>query len=146
MFFGDMMEMVGGRVISIDVDPIGQPEHKNVLYLKGRSTSTEILTKLRELIKPDDRVMVTLDSDHHRSHVKRELYYYSKFVTKGQYIVVEDIWLWSKRLREFTQNTQGKGGGEAVEWFLRKFKDFKRTDVDKQFPMTISRDGWLIRQ
>ena len=79
--------------------------------------------------------MVVLDSNHERSHVKWELYLYSPLVTKGQFLVAEDIY------------TRGRnvlfGPGQAVEWFLKRDKNFVRTKYDRQYFSAITRDSWL---
>jgi cephalosporin hydroxylase len=85
--------------------------------------------------------MVVLDGDHHRVQVKRELYYYAPMVTKGQYIVVEDIYQHSGLVQ------QAGMGGEAVDWFFRtkEGKKFRKEKIDEQFLYCISKGGWLRR-
>lgn len=88
-FFADCMERIGkGCVISIDTEPHMTPEHPRILYLKG--DSVEMADQLREHIEPGWEVMVSLDSDHKKDHVLRELDAYKDLVTPGQYLVVED--------------------------------------------------------
>ena len=45
---------------------------------------------MRELVRPQDRVLVLLDSCHSKAHVLAELTAYSPLVTPGSYIVVMD--------------------------------------------------------
>ena len=40
--------------------------------------------------KPDDVVLVILDSDHSKEHVSKELLLYKSIVTTGSYMIVED--------------------------------------------------------
>jgi cephalosporin hydroxylase len=137
LFLADMLELTGkGKVISIDVNPVATPQHPRVEYITGRTTAVDTLEKVKS--KVGGSCMVICDSDHRRVHVKRELFYYSPLVTKGQYIVVEDCYYDNKK----------KPPAEAVDWFIKSRigKDFKLTDIDKQFCSAITRGGWLRRQ
>jgi cephalosporin hydroxylase len=141
LFFADMMNVVGkGHVISIDKAAIGQPKHDRITYINGRMTACDTLAKVRELIK-DKTVMVVLDGDHSRGQVKRELYYYAPMVTKGQFIVVEDIFQKSGLVQAAGQC------GEAVDWFFKNklSNGFKKEPIDEQFLYCISKGGWIRR-
>jgi len=96
-FFASMLDLIGGngRVLTVDVDvyPHLRREHPRITYLVGNSVSDEILVSM-EAASKDRPTMVSLDSDHRYPHVKAELEAYSKFVTVGQYLVVEDIGIW----------------------------------------------------
>lgn len=136
MFMADMLELTGkGKVISIDWQPAAQPAHPRIHYITGRSTSDEVLDQVRELAK-GATVMASLDSNHTRRHVKRELHYYSPLVTPGQYLVVEDCYASAATIA---------GPGEAVEWFLshRQGAGFVIEDVTAQFLIGVTRGGWL---
>lgn len=137
LFLADMLDIVGkGKVISIDINPISQPPHPRIEYITGRTTAVDTLEKIKNMVKGS--CMVILDSDHSRVHVKRELHYYSKIATKGQYIVVEDCYYKMKK----------KPPAEAVDWFLRtrRGSDFQMTKVDQQFGACLTRYGWLLKQ
>jgi len=141
LFFADMMNVVGnGHVITIDKAAIGQPPHPRITYINGRMTACDTLEKVRELIK-GKTVMVVLDGDHSRGQVKRELYYYAPMVTKGQFIVVEDIFQKSGLVQAPGQC------GEAVDWFFKTklSNGFKKDPVDNQFLYCISKGGWIRR-
>lgn len=136
LFFADMLELTGkGKVITVDINAVNTPPHPRVTYLKGPSTNADILKQVREFVK-DGTVMVVLDSNHSRRHVKRELYYYGPMVTKNQYMVVEDC---------YTRGDKKYGPAEAIEWYLGRTRAFKREDVTAQFIIAITRDGWLRR-
>ena len=84
-----------------------------------------------------DSVMVVLDSDHSRVHVKWELRYYGPMVTPGQYLVVEDC---------FNKDAKKAGPGEAVDWFLSVHKSFVQTNLDQRYLVGFCRGGWLRRK
>jgi cephalosporin hydroxylase len=137
LFFADMLELTGkGMVISIDYNPSRQPDHPRIHYITGRSTSTEVLEQVRCIVGDGGSVMGSLDSNHTRRHVKRELYYYSPFITKGQYLVVEDC---------YASVSTKAGPGEAVDWFLPRTKEFIHIDVTEQFIVGVTRGGWLLK-
>jgi len=58
--------------------------------LAGSSTDEAVVAQVREMIRPEYKVLVTLDSDHTSTPVRQELERYSPFVTPASYIVVFD--------------------------------------------------------
>ncbi len=91
-FFATMMDLVGhGQVISIDIHRLGDlPKHPRITYLTGNSSSAHISLEVLDRIGIGN-VMVSLDSDHHADHVTREIESFAPLVSKGHYLVVEDI-------------------------------------------------------
>ena len=136
-FFGDMLTLGGGsgRVISIDVKDWGAPAHPKVEYVIGSSADRAVVAETAAKVA-GAKVMVVLDSDHRRVHVQRELRLWSHVVTVGQFLVVEDC---------YTRNVEPYWPGQAVEWFLRRAKNFQRQAVEDQFLFAVSRGGWLKR-
>jgi len=137
-FLADICSLNGhGHVISIDIKAQAQPEHPRITYLNGSSKDIEIVNQVKEIIK-DGTVMVILDSDHSRRHVKWELHRYAPLVTPGQYIVVEDC---------YSSKMTLTGPGEARDWFMttKLGKEFKNVPLSEQFITGLARDGWLLR-
>ena len=93
--FASLFDLMGtdGRVVTVDINDFETPEHERITYLIGSSTADEIMKQIRATVHPEDKVMVVLDSDHSKQHVLNELNLYSKLVTPGQYLVVEDTHL-----------------------------------------------------
>jgi cephalosporin hydroxylase len=50
----------------------------------------DVLAKVKSLIGADERVLVILDSNHTRDHVRQELEAYAPMVTPASYIVATD--------------------------------------------------------
>ncbi len=116
-----------------------RPKHTRVTYLLGSSTSKEIVEKVQSFIRSKDEIVVILDSDHHKEHVLRELEIYSKFVTKGSYIIVEDTNINGHPVEpEF-----GPGPMEAVKEFLKDNKDFVIDKSREKFLLTFNPNGYL---
>ncbi len=137
LFFQDMLDMNGkGQVISIDKYPVDKVKDPRIIYLEGSSTHPDILAKVKELVG-DKTVMVVLDSDHSRINVKRELHRYAPIVTKGQYMVVEDCYMYK------TGECRLDGPGEARDWFLSVNRGFVQTNLDQQYLIGFTRGGWL---
>jgi cephalosporin hydroxylase len=139
LFFANMLDLIGkGMVIAIDKRNLRRRNHSRINYLTGRSTSTETLEKVKELVN-DKTCMVVLDGDHRSSQVKRELVRYGKLVTKGQYMVAEDTYLNGHPIPW----EHGPGPMEAVEWFLKRHKDFIRIPLEDQYLLSQHPGGWL---
>ena len=143
LFMAHLLDILNnGKVISIDLEDVqGKPQHKRIDYLLGSSTSEGVVAQVSRLIGSKERVMVVLDSDHHREHVLNELRIYSRFVTKGSYLIVEDTNLnghpvWPKF---------GPGPMEAVSQFLQENKDFIIDKMKEKFYMTFNPNGYLVK-
>lgn len=90
--------MEHGRIIGIDIEirPHNRKaieEHELFSYitmLEGSSTDTKIVEQVKNLLKPDEKILVILDSNHTKEHVLQELIAYAPLVTPGSYIVATD--------------------------------------------------------
>ncbi|MCC2101454.1 MAG: cephalosporin hydroxylase family protein [Hyphomicrobiales bacterium] len=87
-----------GRVIGVDIE-IRPPNRKRleshplfplITLIEGSSVAPDIVAKVKSLVKPDEKVLVVLDSDHSYRHVMAELEAYAPMVSKGSYIVSTD--------------------------------------------------------
>lgn len=137
LFFGDMCELNGkGHVISIDIFSEHNPAHPRVTYIKGNSINKQLIEKVEGIVG-NGSVMVVLDSLHTYRHVKWELYRYSRLVTPGQYIVVEDC---------YNKFAEDWGPLAARDWFLKRTNRFKLVDMTKKILTGMTMDGWLLRQ
>lgn len=89
---------IEGRVIGVDIEI--RPHNRKAIedhflfpyitLIEGSSTAPEVVAQVKDLIKPDDKVLVVLDSNHSRRHVADELEAYCDLVTKDSYIVATD--------------------------------------------------------
>lgn len=143
LYFASVFDLLQhGRVITIDIEDFpGRPKHSRITYLLGSSTSDEILAKVRSLIQPGERVMVILDSDHHKPHVSNELKLYSPLVSTGSYLIVQDTHFNGHPiLPRF-----GPGPMEAVQEFLRTSSAFQPDRTREKFGMTFNPGGFLKR-
>ncbi|MCK7489311.1 MAG: cephalosporin hydroxylase family protein [Anaerotruncus sp.] len=131
-----------GRVLTVDIEDYpGKPQHDRITHFLGASTSPEILSKLRAAIAPSERVMVTLDSDHHAAHVAEELRLYSELVTPGSYLIVEDTHFNGRPILPGF----GPGPYEAVEAFSGTHPNFERDRSREKYGITFNPGGWLKR-
>jgi len=103
ILYASLMEMIGpqdggGRIIGLDIDIRAHnraaieahPMMKRITMIEGSSVSPEVVAQVKALIKPTDTVMLILDSNHSRDHVRAELEAYGPLVTPGSYILSQD--------------------------------------------------------
>ncbi|MBC7521866.1 MAG: cephalosporin hydroxylase family protein [Sandarakinorhabdus sp.] len=99
IFYASLMEMIGkGRVIGLDIDIRAHnraaieahPMVKRITMIEGSSVAPGVVAQVKALIKPTDKVMLILDSNHSRDHVAAELAAYADLVTPGSYILSQD--------------------------------------------------------
>ena len=97
------LELNGGRgmVLGIDID-IRQHNRKEIeahkfsdriKLFEGSSTDPKVYDEVMSHVKPEDRVMLVLDSNHTFEHVMSELNLWADVVTKNCYLVVADTML-----------------------------------------------------
>lgn len=92
----------------------------------------------------DGPVMVILDSDHSGPHVLNEMRAYSRFVTPGSFMVVEDTilrWLDPKE-RSFYN---GDPMDAVEEWLSTEVGWVIDDEIQGMHPVTIHPSGWLRR-
>lgn len=99
IFYSSLCRMMGkGRVIGIDIEI--RPHNREsieahdlfdrITLVEGSSTATEIVSQVKEMVRPGETVLVILDSNHTYAHVRDELAAYASLVTPGSYIVATD--------------------------------------------------------
>ena len=100
IFSASLMKATGrGRVV-VGVDVEIRPHNRKAIaehalspmirLIEGDSVAPETVALAATHVRPDDTVLVILDSDHSREHVRRELESYHRLVTPGSYIVATD--------------------------------------------------------
>ncbi len=142
-YFASICDMMGhGRIVSVDIaDLKGRPQHKRITYVLGSSTDGKTLDKVKSMIKPGEKVMVVLDSNHTRDHVINELRLYHNLVTKGQYLVVEDSNVNGHPVfPEF-----GPGPMEAINEFLKENNQFIVDKEKEKFFISFNPKGYLLK-
>lgn len=99
VFYASLCKAMGkGRVIGIDVEI--RPHNRRALeahflkeyitLIEGSSTSPEVVKAVRDAVRPGERVLVLLDSNHTKAHVLAELKAYAPLVSVGSYVVAAD--------------------------------------------------------
>jgi cephalosporin hydroxylase len=144
-FFGDLCLLFGfGRVISVDTRPIeDRKPHPLVRYIAGDSVGDKVSEFLHEEIRPGDKVMADLDSDHRKEHVLKELDFYGPLVSPDCYMVVEDGNLNGHPVQE----TWGSGPLEALIEWCPKHPEFELDkNMEEQFGFTYFPMGWLKKK
>jgi len=99
IFYATLCNAMGkGRVIGIDIEirkhnrtAIESHEFSRYITLvEGNSIDPQIVAKVESLVRPDEKILVVLDSNHTKAHVLAELNAYSKLISPGSYIVATD--------------------------------------------------------
>lgn len=143
LFLASMCELVGsGEVVSVDiVRPPELPTHPRITYMTGSSTDPAIVGEVARRAGNAAPVLVILDSDHSRAHVREELRSYSPLVGAGSYLIVEDTNINGHPvLPEF-----GEGPWEAVQDFLAEDERFVVDHGCEKFWLTFNPGGYLRR-
>ena len=150
-----ILELIGkGEVLGIDVDIREHnkneikkhPLYKRISMIEGSSINKETIKKVKKMIQDKKSVMILLDSNHTHKHVLKELNAYSKFVTKGSYIIVFDTII-GELPEEFFKNrpwNRENNPKTAVEEFLKKNERFKiDKKIENKLALTAARSGYL---
>ena len=147
LFYATLFEAIGhGKVITLDWAPqIEEASHhplfqKRVTSIQGETTSQEVFQQVKRLVD-NKTAMVILDSNHSCDHVLKELQLYSGFVSKENYLIVEDTNVNGHPVLPHF----GPGPFEAVKQFLKTRADFVVDKACEKFCVTFFPSGFLKR-
>jgi cephalosporin hydroxylase len=99
VFYASLFAAMGfGRAIGIDVEirPHNRiaieshPLARFITLVEGSSTAAATIATVRAAVRPQERALVLLDSNHTRAHVEAELEAYAPLVAPDSYIVACD--------------------------------------------------------
>jgi cephalosporin hydroxylase len=147
LYFAHLGLVLGGiRVVTVDIDNTKRdaelPRHEAITYITGSSIDPSIVAAVRSQIRPDDRVMVVLDSDHSEAHVRAELDIYAPLVSGGCYLIVEDTNVNGHPV--FPEH--GPGPLEAVNAFLPTHPEFDVDLTRGKYLLSANPSGYLRRK
>jgi len=146
LYFADILDRVNeqGRVISVDIAPKIEKAsafatfRKRVDVIRGDSVSPEVISEIAQRVG-SGTVLVTLDSLHTKEHVLKEMNLYSRFVTPGSYLIVQDTNINGHPVYP----TFGPGPMEAMEEFLKSNRDFEVDRSREKYMLTAYPSGFL---
>jgi len=99
IYYASLCELAGrGRVIGADIEirPHNRqaieahPLAHRIQLIEGSSTDESVVKQVRAAAEGASCVLVLLDSNHSKAHVRAELEAYAPMVTRGSYIVATD--------------------------------------------------------
>jgi cephalosporin hydroxylase len=148
LFYADVLARVNprGKVITVDIKPLSGEASKRALWQQqveamiGSSVDPKVADHIAQEVQ-GKKVLVTLDSLHTRDHVLKEMEIYSKLVSPGSYLVVQDTNINGNPVR----SDFGPGPSEAVQEFLRTHDNFVVDRSREKFLLTFYPGGWLKR-
>ena len=133
LYFASIFDLIGhGEVLSIDYIPRQIPKHPRITTWTGNAADPSLLDKVRQHVGTG-KVMISLDDDHARLHISKELELYAQLVTPGQHMVIEDL---------FELANYGSGLPTRDE-FLGKHPEFELQP--NRYPEAFSAHGWMKR-
>ncbi len=155
VLYASMLELLGhGHVVGVDVEIRkynrlalqSHPLSRRFTLIEGSSVEDVTVDDVRRHIRPDDRVLVTLDSNHSAAHVAKELEMYAPLVTPDSYIVVFD--------GVMQVLTDAPGGSptwdhdnpwHAIQGFLEENDEFQIDPYYNRLKVTYCPGGFLKR-
>src|SRR5216684_2943755 len=155
VLYASILDLIGkGRVIGVDVEIRkynrlalqSHPLSRRFTLVEGSSVDPATADQLREMIQPDERVLVALDSNHSAAHVAKELEMYAPMVTPDSYLVVFD--------GVMQVLTDAPGGSpdwdkdnpwQAVQEFLDRNDEFEVDPYYNRLKVTYCPGGFLKR-
>lgn len=156
IFYASMLELLGGGGTAVGIDitirqhnRIAIDSHamrRRIELIEGSSIDPDVVARVATHVKPDEAVLVVLDSNHTHEHVLQELHLYSPFVTRGSYLVVFDTVVEDMPESAFGDRPWGRGNNPktAVQQFLSESDRFVvDREIQDRLLITAVPDGYL---
>jgi cephalosporin hydroxylase len=149
LYFATLLDLIGARddaiVIGVDLRLSSialSLSHDRIRLIEGNSIDAVVLEKIRSLL-PDEHGLISLDSDHSKSHVLKELEVFSRFTKPGCHLFVEDTNINGHPV----YSGFGEGPMEAVDEFIVRDKKFVRDEaIWRRNLISFHNSGWLLRK
>jgi cephalosporin hydroxylase len=145
LYFANLLDLLGkGQVVSIDIDRTNfNVRHDRIIVITGDCSSQEVAAKVSGLCQ-GKKTLVVHDGDHRKEAVLRDLGIYSKFVSVGSYLIVED------GVADLFKPWDGVGQSyegplKAVEEFLITNPEFVVDMERERYLLTYNPRGFLKR-
>ena len=155
VLYASMLDLIGkGHAIGVDVEIRkynrlalqSHPLSRRFTLIEGSSIEEPTLQQVREMIRPDDSVLVALDSNHTKAHVAKELEMYAPLVTPGSYIVVFDtVMQVLPDAPRASKSWETDNPWHAIEDFLASNPDFEVDPYYNRMKVTHCPGGFLKR-
>lgn len=135
-FLQDVLNIEGGRVLSIDIENRHECDHPRITWIDGDSTDPALAAEV--LAQVEHPLLVSLDADHSQAHVTKELALYAPAVQPGEFLVVEDTCIAWPGVDE--------GAMGALRTFLQAHPgEWEQDQVCERYLSTMNPGGWLRR-
>ncbi len=163
VFYAGLCKIMGkGRVIGVDIeirprnrDAISHHELFGFIELVERdSVAPETIDIIKSLLKPEEKVLVILDSCHTKEHVRAELEAYGPLVAPGSFLIVadgimEDLYNTPNGHNEWKEDNPVA----AIRDYLADNSAFYIKDITRVFnesdldtEVTYFKEGWLKKR
>ncbi|WP_299627014.1 CmcI family methyltransferase [uncultured Tateyamaria sp.] len=157
LFLASVLKMAvpDGRVIGVEKGVLPStrdavatgPLHGTIKVIEGDCVAAETIAAVKSEIRPGDKVLICLDSDHSKDHVLKELQAYAPMVSVDSYIVVFDTFI-EHLDHPIEDRPFGPGNSpmQAVSTFLEQTEDFEIDGaVDAMLLVSEAPSGYLRR-
>jgi cephalosporin hydroxylase len=163
VFYASLCELLGkGQVVGVDIEirPRNRtaieahPMASRIALIEGSSIDPTTVDKVKARIPAGSRVMVLLDSNHTKAHVRAELEAYAPLVSQDSYIVATDGIMYDLHdvpggVADWTWNHATAAAAEFAavhpEFALERLTPpFSETKIEE--PVTYWPGAWLRRR
>jgi cephalosporin hydroxylase len=144
------------EVLGIDIDIRSHnrlaieahPMAKRISMIQGSSIAPNIITRVWEISRTRQNILVCLDSNHTHEHVLAELNAYANLTSVDSYCVVFDTIIEDMPEGSYPERSWAPGNNPrtAVWEFLRTNKQFQiDKSIDNKLLISVAPDGYLKR-
>lgn len=146
----------GRKVLGVDIDIRrhnldaiqAHPMSNRIEMIQGSSIAADVIEKVRNRVRGQNRVLVFLDSNHTHDHVLAELEAYAQLTTVGSYCVVFDTVVEDLPEATVADRPWGRGNNPktAVWKFLKANPEFEIDNtIDNKLLVSVAPEGFLRR-